>query len=350
MVRLSDVVRGKPQAVTPPTEGHSARSRLMAQTAPADAPSQIATDASSALTVEGATGHSLESESARGVLQLTLDLIEEIDGAVKAQARFPLATVEAVVEILLQSVESSDALLLLFSNGRDASPSRARRAANVCILSLRMGVALGYAPMQLRGLGVAALLCDAWKSRVPVQIVRKRNGLTTDERAVLETHQREAVAVVQNLAPEHPWLVEVARARYETPETQPNPKTRAEEYAAIMSLADTYERLVHRRAPRDRSGPLDTLQELLKQERGNFPDRLLKALVLDVSTFPIGSLVRLNTGEIGRVVTRNKDFPLRPVVEILVRQGKTLETPAKIDLSEHPLCRIEGPAVEPARP
>ncbi len=343
MARLSDVLRGK-RAVTSPPEGGGARVRIVARAAPAERPPQIPGGASSD------NGHSLESVSARGIFQRTLDLAEEIEGAVKAETPFPLAKVEEVVEILLESAESSDALLLLFAGGEPSSRSHARRVANVAILSLRMGLALGYAPTELRHLGLAALLADAWKSRVPIHVVRKRGGLGSGERAILETRQRDAVTVVKLLAPEHPWLADVTRARYEKPEAQSNPATPADEYAVIMSLAEIYEGLVHRRPRRDRLGPLNTLQELLRQERGNFPDRILKALVRDVSAFPIGSVVRLNTGEIGRVVTRNTDFPLRPVVHILTRHGKPLERPAMIDLTEHPLCRIEGPVIEDTAP
>jgi hypothetical protein len=55
----------------------------------------------------------------------------------------------------------------------------------------------------------------------------------------------------------------------------------------------------------------------------------------------VGCLVRLNSGEIGRVIEKNKDFPFRPVVEVLMRQGKKLSEPLLINLSQNPLLHIQ---------
>lgn len=48
----------------------------------------------------------------------------------------------------------------------------------------------------------------------------------------------------------------------------------------------------------------------------------------------------------GRVVKRNKGFPLRPVVQVLARRGKRLEEPLVIDLRESPLHYIQDSVVE----
>ena len=65
--------------------------------------------------------------------------------------------------------------------------------------------------------------------------------------------------------------------------------------------------------------------------------------------FPPGTIVRLNTGEIGSVVAVNRNHPLRPRVEIV--EGKTgpLAGPKMVDLSETPFLYITGPLSETAR-
>ncbi len=60
----------------------------------------------------------------------------------------------------------------------------------------------------------------------------------------------------------------------------------------------------------------------------------------------MGSLVRLNTGEIAQVVAKDKDRPLRPVVEVLVRGGKRLEESMVTDLSQSPLLNIQDSLTE----
>jgi HD-GYP domain-containing protein (c-di-GMP phosphodiesterase class II) len=266
--------------------------------------------------------------------------------AVRSEAPFSINQAEEAVEILLQSLETSDALLMAFFRSTDVDTNQARKAVNVTILSLKMGLELGYAREQLEELGLAGLLCDIGTTLMPAQLLASPDPLTASERASLRTHQLEGAKLLEKLAPKYRWLGEVISRRYERADGPYQTENRSEEYAAIIHLADMYRSLVHPRPPRRRIGPLDALKEILQRHRALFPDRTLKALIRAMSTFPVGSLVRLNTGEIGRVVERNKDFPLRPVVEILVRRGKRLGEPSRLDLAQSPLLYIKESVVD----
>jgi len=277
-------------------------------------------------------------------------ITQEIHQAVRAHAPLPIAKAGQAVERLLESLAASDALLVPFFTGAGPTPSPAREAVNVCILSVKSGLELGYAHERLLKLGLAALLSDLGMTRVPAQILGKQSALSSDERAVLENHQREGAKLLQALGPEYRWLAEVVERRYTTAEGPPHPEQETEEYAAIIRLADIYESFIHDRPFRSRLGSLEALKEVLRQERKTVPDGILKALVRAMSAFPAGSLVLLNNGEIGRVVAKNKNLPLRPVVEVLVRRGKRLAEPVLIDLSQSPLHHIQDSVPEQALP
>ncbi len=290
-----------------------------------------------------------EPDTAETLFQSAVERIREIL-AMRAEAPLSVSQAQEVLDILLQSLETSDALLVPLFRGNEATPSPARKAVNVCILSVKIGAELGYSREELRELGLAALLADIGTTLVPPQTLGKRGPFTSDERAVLEEKQGEGLRFLERLLPEQGWLAEVVRKRYARAERPDQPQNRLEEYAAIVHLADIYKSLILPRPARDRISPFDALKEILQRHRAEFPDRLLKALIRAMSTFPVGSLVRLNTGEIGRVVARNKDFPLRPIVEILVRRGKRLDEPARVDLSQSPLLHIKETVVEEALP
>ncbi|MCG2715270.1 MAG: HD family phosphohydrolase, partial [Candidatus Marinimicrobia bacterium] len=66
-----------------------------------------------------------------------------------------------------------------------------------------------------------------------------------------------------------------------------------------------------------------------------------------VSMFPIGSLVRLSSNEVARVISVNKLRPVRPIVEVIEdSEGRKLKTPLRINLGEEPLLYITKPIVE----
>ncbi|HEV8306489.1 MAG TPA: HD domain-containing phosphohydrolase [Methylomirabilota bacterium] len=270
--------------------------------------------------------------------------------AVRREAPFSLAQAEEAVEILLKSLESSDALLASFFRVSDLATNPARKAVNVAILAMKMGLELGYPRKEVRDLGLAALLCDVGTTLVPAEILGSPGALTANDRAILRSRQLEAAQVLPALTPEYRWLGEVIRARYEKPDGPHQPQDRLEECAAIIHLAEMYKSLVHPRPSRKRLGPLDALKEILSRHRATFPDKILKALIRSMSTYPVGSLVRLNTDDIAQVSGRNKDYPLRPVVEIIVRRGRRLPEPVRLDLAQSPLIHIKESVLEDALP
>ena len=280
-------------------------------------------------------------DAANQALQRAAHILDEILEAVRTRSSFSILDARQAVEVLLECMNAGDALLVPFFSGGGPPPSLAREVANVCILSLKMGMELGYAADARRRLGLVALLADVGKVHVPAQVVGKQGPLTPGERAVVEEHQREGAKLLQKLGPEYQWLALAVEKRYARAAGARQPENEGEEFAAIVHLADVYESLVHHRPFRERVGIFEALKEIFQSQRTTFPDRILKALIRTLSTLPVGSLVRLNTGEIGRVVGKNRNLPLRPVVELLVRRGKRLDSPVVIDLSQSPLHHIQ---------
>jgi HD-GYP domain-containing protein (c-di-GMP phosphodiesterase class II) len=120
--------------------------------------------------------------------------------------------------------------------------------------------------------------------------------------------------------------------------------------AKILGLADTYTSLTVPPTARPRLRPHEAVREIVKSRHEAFPSPLIKALLSEISVFPPGTVVRLNTEEIGRVVAVNRNHPLRPRVEIMADgKGQRLPAPKTIDLSESPFIYITGPVTEGGR-
>ena len=90
--------------------------------------------------------------------------------------------------------------------------------------------------------------------------------------------------------------------------------------------------------------PFNVLQQLIRLGGQLFDKDIVKAFIDDISVFPAGSYVRLNSGEICSVVTINKGYPLRPVTQVLyTADGSELEQGRTIDLKSEPMLYITGP-------
>jgi HD-GYP domain-containing protein (c-di-GMP phosphodiesterase class II) len=120
--------------------------------------------------------------------------------------------------------------------------------------------------------------------------------------------------------------------------------------AKILGLIDTYTGLTTPPTSRPRLRPHEAIREIVKSRHDAFPSALIKALLSEISVFPPGTMVKLNTEEIGRVIAVNRHHPLRPKVEVVTdSKGHRPPAPKIIDLSEAPFLYITGPVVEPAR-
>ena len=150
---------------------------------------------------------------------------------------------------------------------------------------------------------------------------------------------------MQRLGASFEWLANVALQEHEREDGSGYPKALREdeihEYAKIVGLADAYESLTHFRPYRNKRSAFDAVKDLITAQRTRFPDGALKGLIRGLSTFPVGSHVRLNSMEIARIVATNPAFPLRPVIEIVAGpRGERLASPRRVDLSTNTLLYV----------
>ena len=317
---LTDLVRGHgPRPPKTPHEEFHSLIRLV-RTSRQSPPSGEAPEELTALGPQSGSGAVPFGDimASDDVLQRAVAVMEAVLQSVRARTSFSVTTFEAILEALLESLQTSDVLLLPFFSPGGGSANPAPKAVNVCALSLKIGTHLNYAPDQVRKLGLAALLYGAGIGRT----------------------QKDEAPLVQGLGARHPGVTDVVVQLRER--TDGVRHTEIHEHAHIVFLAGLIESLTRRRPVRSGLCPSDAIKEVLQRERGTFPDKILKALIRILATLPVGCLVRLNTGEICRVVAKNDRFPLRPMVVVLVCRGKRLPEPTPIDLSQNPFLHIQG--------
>ena len=147
------------------------------------------------------------------------------------------------------------------------------------------------------------------------------------------------------VVPKEGWLAEVVLQEHERWEGQGYPHglkgTHIHEFSRIIGLVDTFETLLNSPASQEKQVPYDVIRTLLATEKAAFTGQLLKILVEQISFFPVGTFVRLNTGDTGIIHKTNPRYPLRPTVRITQsseRIGRNAS--AIIDLSEDHLVHV----------
>ena len=224
-------------------------------------------------------------------------------------------------------------------------------AVNVCILSICLGQGLAYDRLRLVELGIAAFCHDIGIFRY-LDIINQHRRLTVQEYGEVKQHPIIGPQILTKLNKNFDVSVfDVLRQEHERIDGSGYPKglksDEITEYAQIVGLSDVYEAMIHIRPYRDKHSPLETIKEILS-DKYTFAHKLVKILIDKIGIFPLGTIVRLNTKEVGQVIQHNPQLPLRPVVDIMFdSSGKRLKSARRIDLADSPTVYILGPSSMP---
>lgn len=245
--------------------------------------------------------------------------LASIAEAVQSQRPVNLHRLETLATGLVAALRQSDELVVEALSSPSGSPL-ITNLVNVAIVGTKVGVGLGYYGKELERLALAGLVHDIGLFAVPQSIVIKTGRLTQDERLLIERHPELGSHVIRQAGHEYEWLAHIVAQAHERTNGQGYPAKlkgrQVGEMAQILGLVDVFDALVSNRPYRRRLLPHEAVKELLVSERATFPREILKALVEQLSVYPLGTTVRLTTGEVGTVIRVNSRYPLRPVVRV----------------------------------
>ena len=210
---------------------------------------------------------------------------------------------------------------------------------------LKVGKGMGYDTKMLLKLGLAAFLENVGMYKIPDSIIKKKGKLGEREIRIIREHPRRSSEILGRMGERYKWLAEVVLQVHERADGSGYPNglkgKEIHELASIIGLMDTYTAMIKNRAYRDKFVPSDAMKFIIKDSKNLFQPKILKVFLNLISLFPVNTYVRLNDKSIGRVISTDKNQPLRPTIELLYNGlGNKLEEWKVIRLPEHPLLYI----------
>ncbi|MDE2484705.1 MAG: hypothetical protein KGL32_05580 [candidate division NC10 bacterium] len=240
-------------------------------------------------------------------------------------------------------------LMMRTLDANDTMYDLVHQGLNTAIYALKLGDVLDYPLAKLTELALASMLCNIGMTRCPEVLLTKPGPLSKGERALIQAHPIHSYEILHSLGPTWEWLAEVAAQHHEREDGTGYPKglrgDQIHKAAKIIGICEIYEAMAHARPYRSSFAPFEIIRQILRTEREHFSYVIWRALINGLSSYPVGSWVRLSTKEICRIVATNKANPFRPVVEVWSdASGEKLPQPRLLDLSKEILLHIIGPA------
>jgi HD-GYP domain-containing protein (c-di-GMP phosphodiesterase class II) len=269
----------------------------------------------------------------------------------------PVATAGGVLDVkevkdsvtrLTDSVVRNPDALLLVTRLREKSHQAHARALQVSIYMLVFARFLELEREELELLGLLGLLQDVGKTRLPASILEKQGPLTPEESELAKKHVEYSAEILRETPAIPSRLPPLALLHHERQDGTGYPKgLKGDEiglYGSMAAIADTFDALTAVRPYAEPLSPSNALSYLYKERGAGFHAELVEQFIQCVGVFPVGSVVELNSGETGIVITQNLVRRLKPrVMVVLDGQGHPMRPHKILDLDKDPKVRPDEP-------
>ncbi|MEW6486901.1 MAG: HD-GYP domain-containing protein [Thermodesulfobacteriota bacterium] len=245
---------------------------------------------------------------------------------------------QSVTKMIESAFRNRDALLSL-SRIKSFDDYTLHHCLNVGVLAIHLGAHLGILHEELLRLGIGAILHDLGKVRLPPELVKKKGALHPREFELMKTHAAHGADLMLRCPTIPDECSLVALNHHERYDGSGYPRglagLAAGKFGLIAAIADVYDAMTTERAYRRGVTPGHALKRAYEWAGSLLHPIYVRKFIQCLGIYPVGSAVRLDTGETGVVVRQNRDQLLRPWVRVMKNSdGRPLPYPVDRDLRE----------------
>lgn len=286
-------------------------------------------------------GHGEEFKAkAKEYYRDAVDAIKRIVEDIKFKKRVNIEKARSAINSMVVSIQRNKTPLVTLASLKAHDEYTFSHAVNVAVLTLVQGEALGLDRQMLNDLGIAGLLHDMGKLKVPEEILKKPGKLTPEEFEVIKLHPADGAKIIMKTPGISKLAYVVTFEHHIKYDLSGYPAVSREKGglnlgSMLVRIADTYDAMRSNRYYAKEKPPEKTIKEMEEASGKEFEPVLLRKFIRLIGVYPPGTFVRLDTNEIGFAFQTNPSDPYRPRVKIVMdSNGSKIENPQEIDLEE----------------
>jgi HD-GYP domain-containing protein (c-di-GMP phosphodiesterase class II) len=257
--------------------------------------------------------------------------VKEVAQKVSQRSVAGIRKARRLAQTMVDLVLDDETLMLGLTTIRDYDDYTYTHSVNVALLAMALGKRIGLSQIFLEQLGICGMFHDLGKVEVPKEILLKPDMLDTGEWDQMRKHPLIGVHRVLRLHASRDMKSRVALGPFEhhlNYNLTGYPKThfvsKVTLFGKILRIADTYDALTSERKYRPRAFSPDEALRLMWSKVGeDYDPILLKIFIHMVGLYPVGTILKLDTGELGLVVDYpREDERARPEILLLEDDGQ----------------------------
>ena len=259
----------------------------------------------------------IKKEAISNIHSLADNFIDTSKGVQKRD----IESVGNTTQNLIDNLSSQKDILINISDIKMYDDYTYHHCLSVAIMSIAIGMELGFTNEMLNDLGLAGLLHDIGKVAIPIEIINKPGRLTNEEFNVVKMHPVYAAKHLQDRHLVNDNVYQGIVGHHEKLDGSGYPNhlkgDQIHPYARILAVADVYDALTSNRPYRIPSPPNEAIELIMGSVDTHFDERIVKAFLRKVAPFPTGAKVKLSNGASAYVMKNYPDQPLRPLVAVI---------------------------------
>ena len=287
-----------------------------------------------------------ELEKAKQIYTDLHGALKQVMADLKEDKGLDLAPVKQVVAAMTESIIRNPAAMMWVISLRKINDNNYSRPLGNSVWCTTFGRHLELDQESIESLALGGLLLDIGKVRLADELLQKNGVLSASEKHQMEMHVYLGVKLLEESMKSSPGeglpvdVVNMVATHHERADGSGYPQgllnNKIPLFGRIAGIVDSYDAMTNQsmHVNGEPMTPHEAITELYELRNNKYQPELIEEFIKAVGLYPTGSLVELNTGEVGAVVAVNGPGRLRPSMVLLLDKSKeVLSRFASLDLS-----------------
>ena len=268
----------------------------------------------------------------------TKSLQEKIITDIRQEEKLKTAEIIPITDAIVASIFRNQDALSCLSRISSKGSYLMEHSTNVAILMTIFAKYLAIDKRVIEQLALGAFLHDIGKVLLPKELLTTKQPANEKEQKLLNSHVKLGIKVLEATPSISHIAVKLVHEHHERLDGSGFPMgltgKQIDLYSRMIAIVDRYDAMISGRPNKKAMFPINAFKVLVSESPDKFDEELIEKFIQCIGVYPVGTLVKLNSGKIGLISKLNNKKPLHPHVKIFynarLNQAVAIE---EIDLS-----------------